>query len=672
VNAVAQEEHAVLMHDHVQIPMRDGVLLSARIWLPVGADDRHQVPALLEYLPYRKGDWTAPRDAQRHPWYAAHGYASVRVDLRGSGDSQGVMTDEYTPLELQDAMDVIEWLAAQPWCTGKVGMFGISWGGFNSLQVAALRPEPLKAIVTVCSTDDRYADDVHYFGGAVLGIDMVAWATTMLAFTARPPDPARVGPVWRDLWQKRLEALDPFLDTWISHQERDAYWQHGSVCEDYASIDAAVLAVGGWADPYRNTVFRLVENLSCPVKGIIGPWPHQYPDIDCPPGPAIGFLQETRRWWDHWLKGEDTGVTEDPALRLWMQDSVRPATHYPTRSGDWVTEPSWPSPNVDDLRLPLADLTCPGAVGTAWVRVASPQHTGIDAGRYFPFGNPSDLPPDQREEDGRSVCFDTPPLEEPVDVLGLPAAHLRVTARAAANVVVRLCDVAPDGSSTLVTRGCLNLLKRSGMARVEAVADGEVMDVEVPMVAIAWSFPVGHRIRLSVSDAYWPWVWPQPGHPELRVEPAASTLVVPSRRRAAGSQEVRFKPPEQAAPLPVEVHARRPRPEREVRYQPESGEWQLTVDPNYGGARTYPDGLVYDEAATEVYSIRAADPLTAAATSTWSVDLRRPGWEVGLRVHGRMTADANDFVTAHEVVASLDGERVFERRWERRVPRTSA
>ena len=343
----------VEMRDHVLIEMSDGVRLSARVWLP---GDGKPVPALLEYLPYRKGDMTAPRDAQRHPWYAAHGYASVRVDIRGSGDSEGVMVDEYTDQELRDAVEVIAWLAAQPWCDGSVGMFGISWGGFNSLQVAALAPEPLKAIVTVCSSDDRYADDVHYFGGAVLGVDMLGWATTMLAYTARPPDPTRVGDKWKDLWLRRLDALEPYLDTWLTHQERDEYWRRGSVCEDYGSIKAAVLAVGGWADPYRNTVFRLLSNLSSPVQGLVAPWCHQYPDIQREPGPAIGFLQETLRWWDHWLKGTPRDVTQEPALRAWMQDSVRPATRYATRPGRWVTEPAWPSPNVSPLRIPLPSM----------------------------------------------------------------------------------------------------------------------------------------------------------------------------------------------------------------------------------------------------------------------------------------------------------------------------
>ncbi|RIJ01177.1 CocE/NonD family hydrolase, partial [Clavibacter nebraskensis] len=328
-------------HRDVWIPMPDGTPLHARVWAPATDEP---VPALLEYLPYRLDDWTAPRDSERHPWYAAHGYASIRVDIRGTGSSDGLFVDEYSAQELDDGVAVIEWIAAQDWCTGAVGIFGISWGGFNGLQLAARAPEALKAIVTVCSTDDRFDNDVHYMGGAVLGIDMAAWGATMFAFNSRPPRPEVVGDGWVERWRERLDANRPMTPTWLAHQERDDYWRHGSVCEDYSSIDAAVLAVGGWADPYRDAVLRLVENLSSPVKGIVGPWSHQYPDRGLTPGPSIGFLQETLRWWDRWLKGIDTGVEADPALRAFVSDSEPPATAYPERTGRWVAAESWPPP----------------------------------------------------------------------------------------------------------------------------------------------------------------------------------------------------------------------------------------------------------------------------------------------------------------------------------------
>jgi putative CocE/NonD family hydrolase len=656
----------------VWIPTRDGTRLHARIWRPADADTA-RVPALLEYLPYRKSDWTAPRDVQRHPYYAGHGYASVRVDMRGSGDSEGVMLDEYTPTELDDGVDVINWLAAQPWCTGKVGMFGISWGGFNALQVAALRPEPLKAIVTVCSTDDRYDNDVHYTGGAVLGIDMLAWAGTMLAFTARPPDPATVGDEWLPMWRERLDALEPYLHTWLAHQERDAYWRHGSVCEDYAAIDAAVLAVGGWADPYRDTVLRLVENLdgTTPVRGLIGPWSHQYPDTGLPPGPAIGFLQETLRWWDHWLKGEETGVMDSPALRGWINDSVPPATFYETMPGRWVGEDTWPSPSVTWDERPL---------GTAEpVVVRSPQHTGVDAGRFCPYGNPTDLPTDQREEDGRSVCFDSAPLTDRVEILGRPRVRLRLDSDTPrANVIARVCDVAPDGSSTLVTRGVLNLLSRHGRDQAVEWTPGTFEDVEFDLNATGYAFPPGHRIRVAVSDGYWPWVWPHGERGALTVLPADSAVLLPVRDPAydEGREPIRFEEPEQAVPLAGTTEppaGAADRPERRVTHDVATGEWTLEVDPNYGGTRTYPDGLRYEESATETYRIRSGDPLSAVASSRWKTRLRRgEAWDVEITTGTELRATATEFIMDSHVEARANGETVAKRAWHRAVPRTSA
>jgi putative CocE/NonD family hydrolase len=666
--------------EDVWIPTRDGrTRLHARIWLPVDAET-DPVPALLEYLPYRKSDWTAPRDAQRHPWYAGHGYASVRVDIRGHGDSEGTPGDEYDAQELADGVDVVNWLAAQPWCTGAVGMFGISWGGFNALQIAALAPEPLKAIVTVCSTDDRYDNDVHYTGGAVLGIDMLAWAGTMLAFASRPPDPSNVGrDRWLPMWRERLEALEPFLHTWLAHQERDDYWRHGSVCEDYSAIDAAVLAVGGWHDPYRDTVLRLVEHLpEDRVRGLIGPWSHQYPDRELPPGPAIGFLQETLRWWDQHLKGADTGIMREPTLRAWINDPVPPATSYDVMPGRWVGEGAWPSPSVswDERRL---------GNGGDPVIVRSPQHTGIDSGRFFPFGNASDLPPDQREEDGRSVCFDSAPLETRVEILGRPRVRLRLdSATQRANVIARLCDVAPDGSSTLVTRGVLNLLSRHGRDKTVEWTPGTYEDVEVELSGIGYAFPSGHRIRVAVSDAYWPWVWPHGERGELTVLPADSALLLPVRDPAPdeGGEPIRFEEPEQAPPLPVTYdQPADPRLERLVTHDVAKGEWTLEVDPNYGGSRTYPDGLRYEESARETYRIRTDDPLCATAVSEWTIRLRREDelvgdggyfWDVEIVTRTELRATAADFIMDSRIKARANGETVAKRAWHRTTPRTSA
>jgi len=659
-------------HEDLRIPLSDGTLLYARVWRPL---TQEPVPAILEYLPYRLTDWTAPRDWQRHPWYAGHGYASVRVDVRGHGNSGGMPGDEYSATELADGVEVVNWLARQPWCDGKVGMFGISWGGFNSLQIAALAPEPLKAVVTVCSTDDRYDNDVHYTGGSVLAVDMHAWAATMLAFVSRPPDPLHVGDVWRDMWLERLEQVDPFIHTWLDHQTRDDYWRHGSVCEDYGAIDAAVLAVGGWHDPYRDTVLRLVERLPPDrVRGLIGPWSHQYPDRGLPPGPAIGFLQETLRWWDQHLKGTDTGIMREPLLRAYVSDSHPPATVYDTLPGRWVGEPTWPSPNVTTVSYGLQGAPVP---------VRSPQHTGVDAGRFFPFGNDADLPPDQREEDARSACFEFA-VGEGTWVLGRPRVRLRLTSRVPrGQVIARLCDVAPDGSSTLVTRGVLNLSARQGRDRAVPWEPGTTEEVVFELNGIGHAFPPGHRIRLAVSSAYWPWVWPQPGSEAgFTLDPAGSLLELPVRAREASS-DISFEEPEQSEPLGVTrgVAASgwspatfdEPRPERLVVRDVAKGEWRLEVDPRYGGTRVYPDGLEFTEDALETYTIQEADPLSARACSDWSIRLHRPelAWDATVRTRSEITCDGTDFLTSNEVVCTDGGEVVFHRTWEKRVPRTA-
>ena len=272
------------------IVLSDGCRLSARVWRAEGAGP---VPAVLEYIPYRKRDGTLPRDEIMHPYVAGHGYATVRVDMRGNGDSQGLMADEYTPQELADAVEVIAWLAAQPWCSGAVGMMGKSWGGFNCLQTAFLQPPALKAVVTVCSTVDRFADDIHYKGGCLLG-ENFGWGTVMLSYSSRPADPA-LRPEWRADWLARLEAEPWLAPRWAALQAKDAYWKHGSISEDYARITVPVLSFGGWADNYMNTVSHLVSHLQGPVKGIVGPWVHQYPHVAVP-GPQVGFLQLTLRW----------------------------------------------------------------------------------------------------------------------------------------------------------------------------------------------------------------------------------------------------------------------------------------------------------------------------------------------------------------------------------------
>ena len=499
------------------IVMSDGCRLSARVWMPVDAD-KNPAPVIFEHLPYRKRDGTIVRDQYTHPWFAGHGYVCIRTDMRGNGDSDGIMDDEYTTQELQDAIEVIEWAAKQPWCNGNVGMMGISWGGFNGLQVAALAPEPLKAVITLCSTVDRYADDIHYKGGCLLG-ENFGWTANMLSYSSRPPDPELVGNRWFEMWMKRLENLNLGLSTWLRHQHRDEYWKHGSVCEDYSAIKAAVLSISGWHDGYRNTTNHVLENLSSPVKGIVGPWIHKYPHY-AGPAPAIGFLQEARRWWDHWLKEIDTGVDHDPDYRAYLMDSVAPERWLDKRSGRWVSEHNWPSLSIKNKTLHLTQgAALEERPSTFNVSVSSSHDCGIAAGEYFPFAFGDELPAEQSRDDANSACFDGDELSSPIDIVGAPRVHLRLSCdKPQGQVVVRLCDLRPDGTSALITYQYLNLTHRDSHEHPSKIPVDEFMNIVLDLDQIAYRMPEDHRLRLAVSTNYWPSIWPSPETTKLIIE----------------------------------------------------------------------------------------------------------------------------------------------------------
>ncbi|MDQ0986263.1 CocE/NonD family hydrolase [Streptomyces sp. V2I9] len=650
--------------EDVYIPLPDGTRLYARIWRPLTDEP---VPALLEYLPHRLSDGTAPRDRQRHPWYAGHGYASVRVDVRGHGNSEGLPGDAYGAQGLGDGAAVVHWLAQQEWCSGRVGMFGISWGGSIALRIAALAPEPLKAIVTVCAADDRHGEDAPVADGSLLAVDTPARAATPLAFVCRPPDPAHAGDDWKQMWLERLESVEPRVHTRASRRNRDADGTPGGTAEGHGAIKAHVLAVGGWHDPYRDTVLRLVEHLDPgQVRGIIGPWSHQYPDQGLPPGPAIGFLQETLRWWDQHLKGKETGVMREPLLRSWISGPYPPATVYETLPGRWVGDASWPSENVTPVAYALQ--------GGERI-VASPQQTGLDAGRFVPLGDDADLPPDQRDEDAKSVSFEFPVADAPIEILGRPRVKLRIRMDVPhGQAVARLCDVAPDGASTLITRGALDLTARHGSDRADGWTPGETRTVVFDLDGVGHAFAPGHRIRIAVSSAYWPWIWPRAESAGFTLDADGSFVELPVRRHTE-DPAITFGEPEQSAPLGVAhpVTLEEPRPERLVVRDVGRGEWRLEVAPCHGGTRVHPDGLECTEEALETYTIQQDDPLSARTRSDWRIRLHRPeaAWDVSVESRSEITADEHDFIASDEVVCKDGEEIVFHRTWERRIPRTT-
>lgn len=477
----------------VRIPMSDGVELAATLFLPDTPDPQ---PCLLEALPYRKDDLTASYAEGYLSLRDNHGYAVCRVDVRGTGSSSGDATDEYPPAEQRDLVEVIAWLAAQVWCDGQVGMWGTSYSGFNSLQVACERPPALKAVCAIYSSDDRWTDDVHWRGGALRLVDLVDYCHYMTPMNVLPPVPDVWGAGWDAEWEHRLDTAEPWVLTWLRENRDSGYWRGGSVRlgpggRGYERIRCPVLLVAGWADGYRNNSFRTVKELAAnavPHRLLAGPWAHADP-TSAMPGPRIDFERELAGWFDHWLRG--TGSHED-GCDVFVRRPTRPEPDLDLHEGGWLRLPSVPptSPLRLDLDVPRSLAVAPDVGTKAW----------IDCAGHLPWG----LSGDQRTDDDRSLVWDLDPPVAPV--VGHPRAHLRLSVdRPAASVSVKLCDVFPDGTSALVSRGTLDLAFRDGVhARASDLVPGQVFDVVVDLDACAYAFTPEQRLRVSVAGSDWP------------------------------------------------------------------------------------------------------------------------------------------------------------------------
>lgn len=643
----------------ITIPLSDGTILTARLWLPE-QPAAAKVPVVMEWIPYRQSDNTAVGDSMVHGYFAMNGIAAIRVDLRGSGNSEGLLHDEYLKQEQDDACEVIAWLAAQEWCNGKVGLIGISWGGFAGLQIAARRPPALKAIVTCCSTDDRYSDDVHFMGGGLL-IDGLQWGSGLFAQLGRPADPAHVGDRWRDIWMNRLENIKPPLENWFAHMKRDEFWKHGSVCESYDDIECAVYAVTGWADGYSDPVLRLMENLNAPRKGMIGPWTHMYPNWGVP-GPKIGFLEECMRWWRHWLLDEETGIMDEPMLRLWVGENLQPHPRYPKIAGRWITVPGWPSEGAS-LALHPDDrmLSTAPALTVDPVRVDTPQHLGAYAGEWCPLDGGGDGPEfqaDNRADDGLSVCYDTPVLRETVELVGIARLKLDMAMdRDKATVIVRLNEVAPDGVSARVTFAIRRIDRPAG------VAAGERFSFEIPLKGVAYAFRPGNRIRLAISTTYWPMVWPEKERSAITFYPDATTFLLPGMPETAGQSPVVFGPPVSAAPIPSE-DVRPGDIIRTTTWDATTGECHLT---NVNQRRTWKlDGQTLGGRGAHGYSILPSDPASAKAYFESTQKYEREDWTIRLQTRSDVFWEDGMLVLESRYAAFENEQCVFEREWRQR------
>ena len=535
-----------------RIPMRDGIELAATLYLPASADtaapDAERVPALLEYLPYRKDDAMLVRDYELYAYLARHGYAGARVDIRGTGSSDGDLPEgEYSEQEQLDAEDVIAWLACQPWCSGTVGMWGISWGGFNAIQVALRRPPALKAIIAVDASDDLFHDDVHYIDG-LLHLDEYALMIDQL--NALPPAPDY--PVDEATLSRRFDS-QPWRVTVLGQQQDGPYWQRGSLRPDYDRLTIPAFLIGGWYDGYRDSVPRMFARVPAPVKMLIGPWNHTYPH-NAVPGPAIEWRADAVRWWDHWLKGTENGIMSEPRVTVYVRDWCPPDPGLAEIPGRWRTETAFP-PERTEFQVwhcgPERNLL-PQPPPDSSVALRYVPSAGIEAGHWW-----GELTVDQRGADAFSLVFDTPPLADDVEILGFPVVEVSGSADTAPlNWFGRLSDVAPDGTVTLVTGGGRphrpDPLRDRGSLSGGPGTTAEAGRLPLELHVTSWVFPRGHRIRIALSNAMWPMIWPTP-HPAtatVRLGPAGTRLVLPVIPAAASGQA---RPaPELAAPGPAE------------------------------------------------------------------------------------------------------------------------
>ena len=481
--------------------MGDGVRLSATLFKPIARQDEEKFPVLFEFPPYRKDDAFYLRDYPLYCYFARRGYVAAKVDIRGTGSSEGMVPPrEYSEVELEDAVACIRLLGQAPWSNGNVGMWGISWGGFNAIQVAMRRPPELKAILAMDASDDLYHDDVHFIDGA-FHVDQYELSIDTDLGLPRWPDYF----CDEDYLKNRFNAYPWFL-TYLKQQKDGEFWRRNSLRWNSPSIQIPVYLIGGLLDGFRDSILRMLENMSVPMKAIIGPWEHAWPDNGAP-GPNIEWRREAVRWWDYWLKGKDTGIMEEPRFAVYVRDSHLPDVRLQTTPGHWRYE-EWPIQRTDWMRL-YPDKN--------HLLSLSPQESNIDRLKYVPSSGIAalywwgDRTGDMRKEDADSLVYDSEILGDSLEIIGFPRVRLRVSADAKlAHWIVRLEDVHPDGSVSLVTGGLLNGAQRNSRLFPEYLTPGEVYELEFPLHFTTWTFRPGHRIRMAVTNALFPMIWPTP------------------------------------------------------------------------------------------------------------------------------------------------------------------
>ncbi|HWX93186.1 MAG TPA: CocE/NonD family hydrolase [Terriglobales bacterium] len=640
------------------IPMKDGVRLAATLYMPDGAEPRDKFPALLDYLPYRKDDGTAASDYPKNAYFARRGYVGARVDIRGFGASEGRPTDrEYSEQEQIDGEQVIHWLAAQPWSNGKVGMYGISWGGFNAIQMAMRNPPELKAIIAADATEELFHDDIHYVDGMMhidefeLNMDMAPGMTGAPDYTL---DEKVLGP--------RFDAA-PWSLEYLKHQRDGVFWR--SPVRPLSEVKVPCFLIGGLVDGYRDSIPRMLEQVKAPVRALVGPWNHSYPN-DADFGPRIEWREDAVRWWDYWLKGKDTGVLQDPKVVIYMRHWFPPNPNLESVPGEWRAENGWPPQGVANSILYLQpNHTLTHTTSDAEVhRLKYIPSVGVEAGFWW-----GELLSDQRPVDAFSLVYDSAPLTEELAILGRPHALLQASADAPlANWFARLSDVAPDGSVTQITGAGLSGAQRESMSAPQRLQPGKLYPLDVEMHLTSWVFSKKHRIRLSVSNALWPMVLSTPHNMTTSLQLGG----VSGSRIALPVVPLHGVQPRVSPPQPSEE-----RSDLKSFGFSWPGEWVVTRDE--AGQKTtvlwkgkmggeYPWGKETDlEQLT--YKIDDAHPeismIHGEAETTLDLKDRVLVWSGHLSV----TSDTSNFFYKYTRELRKDGKVVKTKTWEETIPR---
>ena len=640
------------------IPMKDGVRLAATLYMPDGAEPRDKFPALLDYLPYRKDDGTAASDYPKNAYFARRGYVGARVDIRGFGASEGRPTDrEYSEQEQIDGEQVIHWLAAQPWSNGKVGMYGISWGGFNAIQMAMRNPPELKAIIAADATEELFHDDIHYVDGMMhidefeLNMDMAPGMTGAPDYTL---DEKVLGP--------RFDAA-PWSLEYLKHQRDGVFWR--SPVRPLSEVKVPCFLIGGLVDGYRDSIPRMLEQVKAPVRALVGPWNHSYPN-DADFGPRIEWREDAVRWWDYWLKGKDTGVLQDPKVVIYMRHWFPPNPNLESVPGEWRAENGWPPQGVANSILYLQpNHTLTHTTSDAEVhRLKYVPSVGVEAGFWW-----GELLSDQRPVDAFSLVYDSAPLTEELAILGRPHALLQASADAPlANWFARLSDVAPDGSVTQITGAGLSGAQRESMSAPQRLQPGKLYPLDVEMHLTSWVFSKKHRIRLSVSNALWPMVLSTPHNMTTSLQLGG----VSGSRIALPVVPLHGVQPRVSPPQPSEE-----RSDLKSFGFSWPGEWVVTRDE--AGQKTtvlwkgkmggeYPWGKETDlEQLT--YKIDDAHPeismIHGEAETTLDLKDRVLVWSGHLSV----TSDTSNFFYKYTRELRKDGKVVKTKTWEETIPR---